>query len=459
MKGDVMNARVLFLAGCIALAAVAASSAAPSSERAAATTTRVSVSSSGGQGDLSSYAIAISGDGRFVAFSSQARTLVPGDTNDRTDTFVRDRATGRTTRVSVDNSGRQAEPTDDPWGGSDAEGISGDGRYVVFRSDAPNLVPGDTNGVLDVFVHDRKTGKTSRLSVTSTGRQANGSSLFGSISANGRYVVFTSNASNLVPRDTNGASDIFIRDRRTGRTSRVSVNSRNGQGNSWSEGAAVSADGRYVAFASAASNLVAGDTNKLPDVFVRDRKLGRTTRVSVTSRGGQGSGRRYSNGANAPSISADGRYVAFHSDMSNLVPRDTNRVFDIFVRDRVAGRTMRVSVSSRGAQANAESLGPPSVSPNGRYVAFTSLAANLVPGDRNEITDVFVRDLRTGRTILASLGSTGRQGNDSSWNAAAAFSANNRYLAFSAWASNLVAGDTNPVPDAFVRDFGGSPIR
>ena len=449
-----MNARVLLLAGSIALATVTASSAAPSRERAAATTTRVSVSSSGTQGDLPSYAIAISANGRYVAFTSEARTLVAGDTNDRLDAFVRDRQTGRTMRVSVDSSGREAKAGEDLHGGSSAEAISADGRYVVFRSDAANLVPRDTNGCLDVFVRDLKTGRTERVSVSSTGLEGNSGSLFGSISANGRYVVLTSDASNLVPRDTNGASDIFIRDRRTGRTSRVSIAGRGRQGNNWSGGAAISAYGRFVAFTSAASNLVARDTNSLPDVFVRDRKLGRTTRVSVTSSGKQGRGRRYSNGANAPSISADGRYVAFHSDMANLVRGDRNRVFDIFVHDRVTGRTQRVSVSSRGAEANAESLGPPSLSPNGRYVAFTSLATNLVPHDRNEITDLFVRDLRTSRTILASLGSAGRQGNDSSSNAAAAFSADNRYLAFSSWASNLVAGDTNPVSDAFVRDFG-----
>jgi Tol biopolymer transport system component len=148
--------------------------------------------------------------------------------------------------------------------------------------------------------------------------------------------------------------------------------------------------------------------------------------------------------------------------MTNLVPGDTNRVFDIFVHDRVSGRTTRVSVSSRGAQANQESLGAPRISANGRYVAFTSLASNLVPGDRNDITDVFVYDRLTKRTILASLGNGGVQGNDASAVAGgggAAFSADSRFLVFSSWASNLVRGDTNPVPDAFVRDFGGPPVR
>jgi Tol biopolymer transport system component len=222
---------------------------------------------------------------------------------------------------------------------------------------------------------------------------------------------------------------------------------------------ALSTHGRYVAFESAASNLVPGDTNHLPDVFVRDQKSGRTTRVSVTSRGKQATGRRYSNGSNTPSISADGRYVVFHSDTANLVPGDTNRTFDIFAHDRLTGKTKRVSVGNAGQQANGESLGALTISPNGRYVAFSSLASNLVADDRNDITDVFVRNLRTGKTRLVSLGSGNGQGDDASWigGAGGAFSADNRYLAFASWAQNLVPGDTNRAPDAFVRELGATP--
>jgi Tol biopolymer transport system component len=443
----------MILAGALAL---------PASAAGPASTTRVSVSTAGVQGDRATYAEGISANGRYVLLTSEATNLVPGDTNDRLDVFVRDRVKDTTTRVSVSTSGEQAKPSDDPWGGSTAGGISANGRYVVFQSDASNLVAGDTNGSPDVFLHDRTTGATTRVSVNSSGRQANGPSGFSTISADGRYVAFQSLASNLVKGDTNHMWDVFVRDLATGKTTRVSLNSRGRQARcnlSYCESTdpALSAHGRYVAFESSATNLVPHDTNRLGDVFVRDRWTGKTTRVSVDSHGRQGGGDRTNNGSNAPAISANGRYVAFHSADSNLVPGDTNGVFDIFVHDRRTGRTMRVSVGDHGAQANAESLGPASISADGRYVAFASLASNLVSGDANEITDVFVRDLSAGRTILASMGNDGSQGDDGSWPGGVAFSAANRYLAFSSWASNLVAGDTNIAPDAFVRDFGGRP--
>jgi Tol biopolymer transport system component len=452
--------QLLILAVTAALVAATAGASAS-----APMTTRVSVSSAGAQGDRDSFAAAISADGRFVVLSSQATDLVRGDTNDRWDVFVHDRTTGVTTRVSVASGGAQAKPTRDPWGGSIAGGISAGGRYVVFESDAPNLVRGDTNHLEDVFLRDRQTGRTSRVSVGSRGRQANGASWFPSISADGRYVAFQSLASNLVGGDTNRLQDIFVRDLATGKTSRVSVDSRGAQARcklSYCESTepALSAHGRYVAFQSSTTNLVRGDTNRLGDVFVHDRRTGRTTRVSVTSTGRQGNGDRTGTGSNAPVISADGRYVAFHSADTNLVRGDTNRTFDIFLRDRKTGRTTRVSVSTDGRQANGENLGGLSISADGRFLAFTSLASNLVAGDRNDITDVFVRDLRAGRTILASLGERDNQGEDGSSvggaGAGAALSAGGRYLAFSSWAGNLVPDDTNIKPDAFVRDLAPS---
>jgi Tol biopolymer transport system component len=447
--------------GCMMLSmAASARSAGSATSRSvsasAMMTTRVSLSSEGVEGNLPSYPEGISADGRYVVFSSGSAGLVPGDRNGRQDAFVRDRKTGRTTLASVSSSGRHGKAARDPFGGSAAEGISADGRYIVFRSDAANLVPGDTNRVQDIFVHDRKSGRTTRVSISSSGSQADGRSDFGVISADGRYVAFTSDASNIVPGDSNRAGDVFVRDRQTRRTTRISVGSRGKQATSWSQGAALSAHGRYVAFTSSASNLIAGDTNGLPDVFVRDRATGQTRRVSLSSRGKQGTGKPGSNGSNAPSISADGRYVVFHSDTPNLVAGDTNRTFDIFVHDRVTGRTERVSVSGRGEQANAENLGAASISADGRYVAFASLATNLVPGDTNDITDAFVRDRRTGRTILVSLSGAGAQGTDASWpNGAPAFSAGDRYLLFGSWAGNLVPGDGNGTADAFVRDLRG----
>jgi Tol biopolymer transport system component len=444
-----------FLLGTLALSAAATGT--PSTTlMSTAKTERVSVSSTGAQGNLPSWAEGISANGRYVVFSSGSAGLVPRDTNRRQDAFLRDRKTVRTTRVSVSSSGRQGKAARDPFGGSAAEAISAGGRYILFRSDAANLVSGDTNGSQDIFIRDRKTHRTTRVSVGSGGRQANGRSDFAVLSPNGRYVAFSSSATNLVPGDTNRAPDVFVRDRAKGTTQRVSVGARGRQANRESEQSAISADGRYVAFESGASNLVPGDTNATTDVFVRDRKTGRTTRVSVSSRGKQGTGDRTHNGSNGPSISADGRYVAFHSGASNLVPGDTNRTMDIFVHDRVTGNTQRVSVSSSGRQANGENIGAPRISADGRYVAFASLASNLVPRDVNDVTDAFLRDLRTDRTMLVSLNSRGAQGRDASVpNGLPAFSAGNRYLLFSSWAG-LVPGDTNGTADAYVRDLRGT---
>lgn len=414
----------------ITLAALVLVSTAPSATT--ARTTRISVSSSRQQGDRPSFTAGISASGRFVAFTSQATNLVPGDTNDRQDAFVYDRRTGDAQRVSVSSSGAQAKPGKNPDGGSAALDQSANGRYVLFRSDAPNLVPRDANGKSDAFIRDRATGRTRRIPPAGLGVSA------GVLSANSRYAVLEA------------ADNLYRYDLRRGRLLRLTAGA-----NGWSVSPSVSADGRYVAFTSIASNLVHGDTNKLPDVFVRDVLTGKTTRVSVTSAGRQGTGKRYSNGSNAPTISSDSRYVAFHSDMTNLVRGDTNGVFDIFVHDRVTGKTQRVSVSSTGRQANAESGGGESFSADGRYVAFSSLATNLVANDRNDITDVFVRDLRRHRTQLVSLGMHG-QGDDASWvGLGTAFTRDGRHLLFASWAANLVPGDTNGVADVFVRDLRG----
>ena len=437
------------LVGAIGAVGIGSTSAALGT---APSTSRVSVSSSGEQGDYSSFATGISARGRYVTFSSDATTLVKGDSNGKRDAFVHDRLTGETTRVSVSSTGAESHCSD-PFGCSSAAGITADGRYVAIVSDAPDLVSGDTNDASDVFIHDRRTGETTRVSLSNGGSQGNGASGAAAISSDGRYVAFTSGASNLVAGDTNGAVDVFIRDLRTGRTTRVDLDNLGRQTNRGSDSwdAVLSAHGRYVAFTSSASNLVARDTNNLPDVFVRDLRTGRTSRVSVSSRGRQATGDRSRNGSNAPSISANGRFVAFHSAASNLVRGDTNRVFDIFVRDRQTHQTRRVSVGNRGTQSNAESFGPPSISPDGRYVAFGSLASNLVAGDVNDTTDVFVYDRRTRQVTLASRNTSGEQGNDGSANAVGAFSADNGFLAFSSWSSNLVDGDTNGGPDAFVR--------
>src|SRR3990170_5617 len=240
---------------------------------------------------------------------------------------------GITERVSISSS--QTEGNNSSYRPS----VSSDGRYVAFDSLAGNLVTGDTNGYSDVFVYDRQTGLTQRVSLTSGGVQGNNHSYRPSLSSDGRYVAFDSLAGNLVTGDTNGYSDIFVHDRQTGVTQRVSLTSGGVQGNNHSYRPSISSDGRYVAFDSLASNLVTGDTNGYSDIFVHDRQTGLTQRVSLTSGGVQGNNHSY-----RPSISSDGRYVAFDSLASNLVTGDTNGYSDIFVHDRQTGLTQRVSL-------------------------------------------------------------------------------------------------------------------
>jgi uncharacterized repeat protein (TIGR01451 family) len=311
-------------------------------DRVTGTTSRVSVSSKGVQGNDYSFKPAVSADGRYVAFRSWADTLVDdGDTNGNTDVFVRDRMTGKTTRVNVSSTGVQGNGNDEDDYFNDFRShiaISADGRYVVFSTNASNLVTGDTNGVDDVFVRDCVNHTTTRVSVGLAGLQGNSYSRDPTISADGRYVAFESAANNLVAGDTNGASDVFVRDLTNNTTSRVSIGSAGAQGNDWSYISAISADGRFVAFVSDASSLVAGDTNDAPDIFVRDRLTGTTTttRVSVSSAGVQGNS---GSGNWGLAISADGRFMAFDSAANNLVSGDTNDAPDIFVRDRLLNTT------------------------------------------------------------------------------------------------------------------------
>lgn len=364
----------------------------------------VSTASGGKPADQRSKQPSISADGRYVAFTSNAANLVKNDTNGVTDVFVRDLQKGKTTRVSVSSKGKQGDKAS-YW-----PFISADGRYVTFTSEATNLVDGDDNGVGDVFVRDLKTNKTDLISMGVDGKPGNDMSFWSSISADGRYVVFMSNATNLIASDMNDSWDVFLRDRDTGVTSLASFGFDGSQANSQSEYPVISADGQSIAYASDATNIVPGDTNGYRDVFVYDRKAGKSVRVSVATDGTQAN---EGTQAFVISISADGQVVAFPSIATNLVPNDTNNAWDIFVHDRSTGETSRVSVSTDGSQANAGSYGV-SLSSDGRYVTFGSNASNLVPDDTNAAMDVFVHDRQTGQTQRVSLASDGTQGNDGS---------------------------------------------
>lgn len=388
--------------------------------------------------DLGTNYDAITPDGRYVLFYSDASNLVPGDTNGVQDVFLRDRRSGVTTRVSVGNGGQQGNET-----AGNIASISADGRYVAFVSAATNLVPGDTNRTDDIFLRDRRRNTTTLVSRTAGGALANAVSLAPSLSADGRRLLFISAASNLVPGDTNAQLDAFVLDLPGGAIQRVSVSTAGRQGNGFLLEAVLSADGSTAAFAGPASTLVPHDTNGKQDVFVRDIAAGSTTRVSVSSSGGQGN-----SDSVGPVLSSDGHRVGFLSGASNLVTGDTNMTADVFVRDRTRQLTRLVSVSSAEVQGNDVSI-PAGFSPDGRYLGFTSFATNLVTGDTNRERDVFIRDFATGTTRRASLSSTGEQGNGPS--AGGALSRNARVVLFDSRARNLVAQHTNSTWDTYVR--------
>lgn len=398
---------------------------------AAADTILVSRSSAGVVGDNRSQTGAISRSGRYVAFWSEAANLVDGDTNAAWDVFVRDTVGGKTSRVSKSSGGKQGL-----GGDSEAPSISGNGRYVAFASDATNLVKGDTNAVYDVFVHDRTLKTTKRVSRSSGGKQGNLDSYGQALSADGRFVVFASDATNLVSGDTNGKRDIFVHDRETGKTSRVSKPTGGGQADGDSRSPSLSSDGRYVVFTSDAMNLASGD-NSFSDVFVHDRKTKTTKKIT------HGDGNSY--GAYSRKlISAGGRYVVFTSEATNLVADDTNGVADTFIHDRNTGVTIRASRSSAGVEGNGAST-VNAISDDGRLVVFESAATNLVADDPNgALLDVFVFDRETGETRRVSTDSAGTGGSGVRGD----ISGDGRYVIFMT-NSPLTGEDTNDALDVF----------
>jgi hypothetical protein len=393
---------------------------------------------------------AISEDNNLVVFESEASNLVDGDTNGQVDVFVLNRSSGVFERVSVDSSGAQTDSSSyDP-------DISADGRYVVFESGATNLVAGDTNGFNDIFVRDLQTDTTERVSVSTASLQTNGDSEDAQISSNGRYVVFSSTATNLVGGDTNLERDIFVRDLQLGITERVNLSSSEVEADSSSSNPDISGDGRYVVFESPSTNLVSGDTEGARDIFLRDRNLGTT--IAVTHRLATTHG---NNASSYTGLSSDGTMAIFSSSASDLVVGDTNGAEDIFVINRTSGLITRVSVSSGGTEADGVSSYP-SISSDGRYAIFTSSATNLVAGDTNGFEDVFLHDIQTGITERISISDSELETNEGSFTqlGASIISDDGRYVVFSSSATNLVAGDSNNVVDVFMRDRqAGSTTR
>ena len=411
----------------------------------------VSTAFDGGAPNGTTIRPSLSADGRFVAFFSWASNLVPGDTNaaefEGSDVFVRDRVEGTIERVSVTSSGAQV--SGNSYVSSNA--ISADGRYVAFESSSANLVPGDTNATSDIFVHDRVTKETVRVSVGPQRAQSNGLSWLPSISADGSAVVFWSRASNLAQGEIDTDDDLFVHDLRTGKTEWISHGpDRTAATPHWSFFpeclSALSADASRVVFCSESAKLVAGDTNEAIDVFVHDRGTDQTQRVSINNRGIQGNTR-----SGQPAISDDGNVVAFFSGASNLILGDRNSTYDVFVRDLVAGTTERVSVSSAGAEGDYPSYDP-SLSADGRYVGFDSPSNTFVPGVAASEDFVFVHDRLTRQTELVSVRADGTLPNG--WAMRTELTPDGRYVGFDSSASNLVPPGLAAEVNVLVADRG-----
>ncbi len=406
-------------------------------QQAAGLIVRVSVDRYGNQGNGGSYSPVISPDGRYVAFESVATNLVASDTNAAADVLIHDLLTRDTAFGVAGLFGQQPNRAClDPC-------ITAGARFLAFSSSATNLIEGQGGGVVahkQVFLRDRSTSTMTEASVANDGTPGLGPSYEPSVSDDGNRVAFTSWAANLVEDDTNGKTDVFLRDVPAGTTTRVSVAPDGGQADDASSRPLLSADGRYLAFVSSAPNLVLADTNAQADVFLRDLQAGQTERVSVSTQGAQTAGE-----STWPSISDDGRYIAFASTAGNLVPTDLTPYSDVFVRDRLTGQTELASIASDGTQlTNAQQ---PSISGDGRYVTFVCMTPEpaSAQGTSHE-TGIFVRDRVTGQTTLLELPTGGASA--SGFNPV--ISRGGRYVAFDSYSSALVSDDTNGRPDCFV---------
>jgi Tol biopolymer transport system component len=411
----------------------------------------------GAPGDDASYICRISADGRFVAFESNADNLSAADVDTHLNIYLRDVQAGTTTLISRATGPAGAGADDD----SSSPTVSADGRFVAFDSGADDLSPDDDDTVNNIFVRDTMTNTTTLVSrmTGASGAGANGLSRNAAISADGRFVAFESDADNLSPADDDTKTNVFVRDLLTNTTTLVSratgASGAGSDGNSFVP--SISADGRYVAFQSGATNLSPEDNHAVADIFLRDTLMNTTTLVSRATGATGAAGSTFSS---SPSVSADGRFVAFESTADNLSPDDNDAVTNIYVRDVVAGTTTLVTRADGPAGAPADGgSGAPTISADGRFVAFQSDADNLSPEDNNAVLNVYVRDVVAGTTTLLSraTGVNGAAGNMSSYTYGFSISGDGRYVTFESDADELSTEDGNAFENVFRRDVRGGP--
>lgn len=416
----------------------------------------VSLADDGRQGNGRSENVwaSVSGDGRRVVFNSRATNLVRGRIGRAAHLYVRDLANSTTELVDVSSDGTPGNA--DSFGAT----ISADGRWAAFTSDATNLVEGKSTDAFDVYAHDRETGVTKRVSLAADGRPGNAMSFRAQISGNGRFVTFVSMASNLIPGQAGGISTCFVYDLLADTLEMVTVNSDGEPADGLCQAPSISSDGRFVAFTSRATNLAPGQASGIWNVYVRDRERRTTTLVSDGMTGGLGGGSAgaelagpgqsplTARGSLGDSISPDGRYVAFGSWVSHLIPGDRNDTLSLYLRDLADGTTEKISVAHDGGQADDMTFFTASVSAGGRYVAFASRATNLVPGDSHPgLWHVYLRDRELSTTERISVAPDGAKANGES--AYPVISADGSTIAFISAAANLVANDSNGQMDVF----------
>lgn len=410
-------------------------------------TLRLSSNQAGDPGSNHSFQSQVSADGRFVAFWSYADDLVPNDTNLSADVFVFDREAGTLERVSVANDGSEAN------GGSTVPSISADGRYVAFSSVATNLIANDKNNHRDVFVRDRVAGTTVAVSVSTGGGLGNKDSSSSKICADGTRIVFVSEATNFDSGDTNGKSDIFVRDLVAGTTTLVSETQSGTNSNDYSWGVCISADGVHVAFYTHATNFPNAPING--GAYVKDLDTGYLERVDADSNGNYPL-----NGASPGGISSDGSLVLFDS-YEALVPEDVNGAYDVYIRDRTHATTERVSLATGGGEITWGRTS--AMSSDGRFVAFLAGGDDATSDDANGFTDVIVRDRLLDVSTLVTRGTLDERithdcyletsaGGAGGW-----LSDDGAQIAFHSDTADLVAGDATGLVDVFLRSLDRHP--
>ncbi len=413
---------------------------------------RLASSSSGDQkGNGESTFASLSADGSKVAFESRASNLHLGDLDTVSDILVKDLVTGVLHLVSASSAGQKGT------GDSSRPSLSADGTWVAFISQSTNLHPMDGDADPDVYVKNWQTGVLILASVSATGSmKANGFNSTPSLSLDGTRVAFASRATNLDPADGDTQQDIYVKSL-TGdeRIWLASASSAGVKGNGESGSPSLSADGTVVAFHSFATNLHAKDTDPIRDVYVKDVEGGALTLASMSAEERKGDRTSW-----FPSLSSSGTKVAFYSDATTLFAGDTNNVTDVYVKDLGNGDIRLASISSDGRKGNDVSFDPssvpPGLSPDGKRVAFVSAATNLHPADSDSVRDILVRDLISGEVLLASTSSIGTKGND--WSLIPTLSTDGTRVAFVSNARNLDPADTDPGNDVYVKDLPLSGI-